>query len=88
MAMIRSFEGGGFVAVNLGDAAQALGPADGMFDLYAASGMGVVIGALGTRQGGERMLFAAPGLAVGQAFGGQVVVGHQAQVAQISQHLP
>jgi len=58
-------KGGGFVAVDLGDAAQALGPANGVLDLDAPAGMGLVVGALDLGQGHERGLFAAPGLAVG-----------------------
>jgi len=78
-------KGQGLVAVDLRDAAQALGPADGVFYLDASAGMGAIIGALGVVQRRVRRLFAAPGLAVGQAIRGHVVVAHQTQVAQIGQ---
>ena len=78
-------EGKRLVAVDLGDAAQAFGPADGVFDLDAAAGVGGIVGSLDVGQGGVRAFFATPGLAVGQAFGRQVVIGDQAQIAQIDQ---
>jgi len=78
-------ERNGLVAASLGHAAQAFGPADGMFDLDAAAGVGRVFGSLKVGQGGVRAFFAASRLAVRQALGGQVVVGDQAQVAQIGQ---
>ena len=58
-----------FVAEGLGDAAQAFGPADGVFDLHAATGVDAVVGALGIGQGRIRAFFAAPGLTVGQTGG-------------------
>ena len=82
-------EGQGFIAVDLGDAAQAFGPADGVFRLHAAADVGVVLGALRIGQRRSRYLFAAPGLAVrlavGQALRGHVVVPDRAQAPQIGQ---
>lgn len=75
----------GFVAESLGDAAQASGPADGVFDLDAAAGVGTVVGALGIGQGCIGAFFATPGLAVGQTAGRHVVLLHQTQIAQIGQ---
>lgn len=50
-------EGGGFVAVNLDAAAQALGPAAGMVDLDPAASMDVGIGALARAQSRVWVLF-------------------------------
>ena len=77
----------GLIAAGLGDAAQAFGPAEGVFDLDAAAGVGPVLGSLGVGQGRVRTFSAAAGLAVGQALGRQVVVGNQTQVAQIGQQI-
>lgn len=76
-------ERGGFVAVNLRDAAQTLDSADGMFDLAPATGMRLIFGTLPITQDGIWVLFTPPGLAVGQRLGIHVVIGDQAQVAQI-----
>jgi len=65
MAIIRI----GFVAKSLGDASEPFGPADGVFDLHAATGVDAVVGALGIGQGRIRAFFAAPGLTVGQTGG-------------------
>ena len=78
-------EGQGLVAVDSRDAAQAFSSADGVFHLHAAAGVGAVLGALRIGQGRDRCLFAAPGLAVGQALRGHVVVPDQAQIPQIGQ---
>ena len=80
-------KGGGFMAVYRCNAAQAFSPANGVLDLDAPTGMRLIDGALGLGQGRVWVLFAAPGLAVGQAFGSHAIVGDEAQVAQIGQHL-
>ena len=69
----------------MGDTAQVFGPADSVFGLDAATGVGIVIGPLRVGRGRRGAFFAAPRLAVRQARGGQVVVGHQTQIAQIGQ---
>jgi len=76
-------ERGGLIAASLGHAAQAFGPADGVFHLDAAAGVGGIVGSLDVGQGSIRAFFAASWLAMRQAFGRQVVVGDQAQIAQI-----
>ena len=81
-------ESGRFVAVHLRDASQTLGSADGVFDLDPLARMGLIVGALDSHQGGVRVLFTTPGLAVGHALGTYVAIGEQAQVAQIGQYLP
>ena len=55
-------EGQGLVTVDLGDAAQAFGSADGVFDFDAAAGMGAVIGALRVGQGSGRLFLLRRGL--------------------------
>ena len=78
-------EQGGLVTAGLCDATQAFGPADSVFDLDAAARMGRIFSSLGVGQARVGMFFTAAGLAVGQALGRQVVVGDQAQVAQVGQ---
>ena len=78
-------ERGGLIAAGLGHAAQAFGPADGVFDLDAAAGVGGIVGSLDVGPGGIWAFFAASRLAMRQAFGRQVVIGDQAQIAQIGQ---
>ena len=80
-------ERGGLVAAGLGHAARAFGPANGVFDLDAAAGVGHIVALWGTGQGGVGAFLAASGLAMGQAFGRQAVVGDRAQVAQTGQQL-
>ena len=75
------------MAVYRCNAAQAFSPANGVLDLDAPTGMRLIGGALGLGQGRVWILFAAPGLAVGQALGSHAIVGDEAQVAQIGQHL-
>ena len=75
----------GFVAEGQRNASGPFGSADGVFDLDAAAGMSSIIGTLTIGQGRNGVLFATPGLAVGQAAGRNVVVLYQAQIAQIGQ---
>lgn len=70
-------ERGGLIAAGLGNAAQAFGPTDGMFDLDAAAGVDAVVGPLGFGQGRVRAFFAASGLAVGETLRYHVVIGNQ-----------
>ena len=63
----------GFVAEALGDASEPFDPADGVFDLHAATGMDAVVGALGIGQDRIGAFFAAPGLAMGQTDGWHVI---------------
>ena len=63
------------VAARLGHATQAFSPANRVFDLDAAASVGRILGSLGVGQGQVGAFFTASGLAVGQAFGRQVVVG-------------
>ncbi|AMR26193.1 hypothetical protein A0257_03200 [Hymenobacter psoromatis] len=68
-------ERGGLIAAGLGDAAQAFGPTDGVFDLDAAASVEAVVGPLSIGQGRVGALFAAAGLAMGQTLGSRLVVG-------------
>ncbi|TDN38943.1 hypothetical protein A8B98_20785 [Hymenobacter sp. UV11] len=71
----------------MGDAAQAFGPADSVFDPDAAARMSAIVSALGVSQGRNGAFFAASGLAMGQTRGWQVVVPDQTQIAQVSQQV-
>lgn len=70
----------GLMAAGLGDAAQAFGPPDGVFDLDAAAGVKAVVGPLGISQGRVGALFTAAGLAVRPALGSRIIVGDQPQI--------
>jgi hypothetical protein len=78
-------ERSGLIATGLGHAVQAFGPADSVFDLNTSAGISRILGSLNIGQGRVGAFFAAEGLTVGQRLGGEVVVGHQNQVAQIGQ---
>ena len=59
-------EGQGLVTIALGDAAQAFGSADGVFDFDAGAGMDAVVGALRVGQGSGRLFLLRRGVRWGK----------------------